>query len=183
MNKVFIGGSRRVSRLAPAVRARLDQIVEKRLAVLVGDANGADKAVQLYFKSRGYDQVEVFCTGANCRNNVGNWKTRAIPAPSRGKDFAYYAAKDEAMAREASLGLMLWDGKSMGTLANVFRLVEQSKRTVVYVSPAGRFMTLKSRADWDSFLAACPAAVRDRIHKYTSSGGTHVRSSTQLALF
>lgn len=46
MRKVFIGGSRRVSRLHADVRRRLDRIVEKRLPVLAGDANGADKAHQ-----------------------------------------------------------------------------------------------------------------------------------------
>ena len=63
MMKVFIGGSRYVSRLSADVRRRLDNIVEKRLPVLVGDANGADKAVQRYLQSKHYDLVAVFCAG------------------------------------------------------------------------------------------------------------------------
>ena len=58
--KVFIGGSRRVSRLDAPVRVRLDKIVEKGLPVIIGDANGADKAVQQYLFSKHYDKVEVF---------------------------------------------------------------------------------------------------------------------------
>ena len=64
MKKVFIGGSRRVSRLNPEIRRRLDRIIEKGLEVLVGDANGADKAVQRHFKERGYCNVHVFCTSS-----------------------------------------------------------------------------------------------------------------------
>jgi len=49
---VFIGGSRDVSRLDAAVKGRLLRIVEKRLPVVIGDASGADKAVQRYFGGR-----------------------------------------------------------------------------------------------------------------------------------
>ena len=72
MIKVFIGGSRRVSQLDKQVRGRLDEIIRKQLPVIIGDANGADKAVQDYFRTCGYDQVEVFCTEGRCRNNMGN---------------------------------------------------------------------------------------------------------------
>jgi len=84
MTKVFIGGSRGVTRLNSQVQHRLDEIVRKQLPVLIGDANGADKAVQQYLHSRGYDRVEVFCTEGHCRNNVGHWKVRVVPAPDGG---------------------------------------------------------------------------------------------------
>jgi hypothetical protein len=148
--KVFIGGSRRVSRLGEQVKARLDEIIRKQLPVIIGDANGADKAVQDYFRRRGYEQVEVFCTEGRCRNNVGNWKIRPVPAPAgRKRDFEYYAAKDRVMAGEGSIGFMLWDGKSRGTLANVLRLLEQGKKVVMYVAPAKQFTTLRNMSDWD----------------------------------
>jgi hypothetical protein len=43
--KVFIAGSRWLSRLSADVRSRLDTIIEKGFTILIGDANGADKAV------------------------------------------------------------------------------------------------------------------------------------------
>lgn len=52
MTKVFIGGSRHVSRLTAPVLERLHTIMEKELSVIVGDANGADKAVQNYFSAK-----------------------------------------------------------------------------------------------------------------------------------
>jgi hypothetical protein len=82
----------------------------------------------------------------------GNWKIRPVSPPARGKrDFEYYAAKDRLMAEEGSIGFMLWDGKSRGTLANVFRLMEQGKKVVVYLAPTKQFTTLRNMNDWNQF--------------------------------
>lgn len=70
MMRVFFGGSRRLSRLDYQVKGRLDEIIRKQLPVIIGDANGADKAVQDYFHQHAYRQVEVFCTEGRCRNNA-----------------------------------------------------------------------------------------------------------------
>jgi hypothetical protein len=160
MTKVFIGGSRRVSRLGPPIRARLDKIIEKGLAVVVGDANGADKAVQQYLLSKHYDNVEVFCSGTACRNNVGHWRTRQILADTRDRGRRFFAAKDRAMVSEATYGLMVWDGKSTGTLLNVLRLLRQNKKVVVYTVPAGQFSELKAYEQWHGFIAAHNASLR-----------------------
>ena len=53
MKRVFIAGSRRLSRLPSEVRQRLDEMIRRGLSILVGDANGADKAVQAYFAEQG----------------------------------------------------------------------------------------------------------------------------------
>lgn len=47
MKKVFIAGSRRLSRIPAEVRQRLDEMIRRRLTILIRDANGADTAVQL----------------------------------------------------------------------------------------------------------------------------------------
>jgi hypothetical protein len=44
MSTVFVAGSRQVSRLPAEVKTRLDKMIEKGFQILVGDANGADKA-------------------------------------------------------------------------------------------------------------------------------------------
>ena len=168
MTKVFIGGSRRVSRLNADVQRRIDRIIEQGFPVFVGDANGADKAVQKYLQSRGYEAVEVFCSGGECRNNVGNWPVRAVGVPQARRDFAYYAAKDERMAQEASIGLMIWDGKSAGTLANAARLLRQDKKVVVYATPAKRFLTLKTEADWERLVSGCARDVREKVLRAAS---------------
>lgn len=71
MTKVFIGGSRHITRLEAEVRRRLDRIVEKGLPVVIGDANGADKAVQRCLSDRHFEKIEVFSTDESPRNSVG----------------------------------------------------------------------------------------------------------------
>jgi len=163
--KVFIGGSRTIKCLAVAVRQRLNRIIERQLSVVIGDAYGVDRAVQEYFKNRHYPQVEVFCMAGGCRNNVGSWPICFIAAPSTKKDFRYYSTKDQAMADEATVGFMIWDGKSIGTLANVFRLISQCKKVVVYTVPTSRFTDLKNLADWESFIPPHGNNLRERIEK------------------
>jgi hypothetical protein len=152
---IFIGGSRAVSKLNAALRARLDEVViNPGHTVLIGDANGADKAVQQYLAQRQYSKVVVFCMDSP-RNNIGAWPTRTIDPPSGKRDFAYYAAKDSVMAKEAKCGLMLWDGKSKGTLNNILNLTGEGKRTLVYFSPTKAFYVLGNENDLQALLARC----------------------------
>ena len=180
MSKVFVGGSRRISRLSADLRKRLDQIVEKEFAVLIGDANGADKAVQAYLRERQYPKVFVFCTGGECRNNLGGWPVTAVKPPHPTRDFEYFTAKDAAMAREADYGLMLWDGRSSGTLVNVARMVAAQKPVVLYVAPKRSFLTLKSRKDLEGLLFSCPAEVRNRVGEYITD---HAPEYAQPSIF
>jgi hypothetical protein len=165
MTTVFIGGSRRVSRLGTAVRSRLDTIMEKGFPIVVGDANGADKAVQQYLSGKRYEHVEVFCSGTMCRNNLGHWRTRQIKTEPQDKGFRFYAAKDRVMAREADFGLMIWDGKSTGTLLNVLRLLRQQKIVVVYNVPERRFLELKAGDDWQGLVATLTPELRGEMEQ------------------
>jgi hypothetical protein len=165
MKTVFIGGSRNISRLNTDVLTRLDNVIENNLHVLIGDANGADKAVQRYFYEKAYRNVEVFCVGGACRNNVGMWNVRAIHSESRERDFAFYSAKDRIMTHEADVGLMVWDGKSAGTLLNVFRLLHDGKKVVVYVSPERQFFELRNTRDWEGFAARCDPTARRKVEQ------------------
>lgn len=143
-SKVFIAGSRRLSRFDADVWRRIDNIIEKGFTVLIGDANGVDKAVQRYLVSRDYSNVTVFCMEGGCRNNAGDWPTRTITSadPSR-HDFAHYSTKDRQMVREADYGLMLWDGRSRGTLTSTIDLVRKGKPVVVYLAPDESFYEVR----------------------------------------
>jgi hypothetical protein len=168
MKKVFIGGSRRISRLNDLLRKRLDQIIDKNLQVLLGDANGADKAVQTYLDRREYRNVRVFCSAGDCRNNLGSWEVRSVTPPHSRRDFEFFTAKDAAMAKEADVGLMLWDGESSGTIVNAARLVATGKPVVMYLAQEKRFLTLKSDSDLETLLAPCTPEVRHRIDRYVA---------------
>jgi hypothetical protein len=153
-SKVFVAGSRRLSKLSDDVRRRIDNIVRKKLAVIVGDASGVDKAIQQYLRDKHYGNVTVFCMEGSCRNNVGDWPTRSIAAtdPSR-HDFAYFSTKDRVMVEEADYGFMLWDGKSRGTLRSIVDLVKRGKPVVIYMAPDKTFRTLRQSKDLAEMLA------------------------------
>ena len=163
--KIFIGGSRHLSRLTPEVKQRLDKIVESGFTVLIGDANGADKAVQTYLAAHQYASVLVFCMAHGLRNNVGGWPTRDISAPADTRGFAFYVLKDGAMAKEATHGLMLWDGDSKGTLNNIVNLVKLDKPVFVFFGPTKTFVNVRTREDVVKVLAKCDRAAVARFEK------------------
>ena len=169
MSKVFVGGSRRIIRLHPEVVLRLDRMLASKASILVGDANGADKSVQHFLKTRQYREIEVFCSGDECRNNVGDWRLRRVAVQSRKRDFDFYAAKDQLMSREADSGLMLWDGKSVGTLMNALRLVRQGKRVSIFEAQHNQYQELQNESDWKEFFSTCGDEVKRRIEKLSAS--------------
>jgi hypothetical protein len=154
MDSVFVAGSRALSKLNAQVKARLDNILRKEFKVLVGDANGADKAVQRYLAECGYQHVVVYCMDV-CRSNVGHWPIRAhSTGPTVKRDRHYYGIKDRAMANDASCGFMLWDGISKGTLTNVVNLLDHDKRVLLFNAPKQQFFTVRSAEDLDHILRA-----------------------------
>ena len=116
MATVFLSGSRKISRLNDLIRDRIKKMTAQGFRIVVGDANGADKALQGYLADSHYRDVVVFSAGSACRNNLGSWTVKNIEVPRKrtGRDF--YAEKDKAMANEADFGFVLWDGKAQGPL-------------------------------------------------------------------
>ena len=165
MTKVFIGGSRRLSSLNARVTARLDNIIQHRYIVIVGDANGADKSIQSYLLNKEYRNVIVFCMANGCRNNLGQWETRRIQVSGNKNDFEFYSAKDMEMVKEADCGFMLWDTKSKGTLQNIINLLKSEKNTLVYISSEQAFLTLNVLDDIRYLLAKCDAEYQDMFEK------------------
>jgi hypothetical protein len=179
--KVFIGGSRAVSKLNAVIRARLDDLVKRGCTILVGDANGADKAVQAYFADKHYSNVIVFCM-EECRNNVGLWPTRNVEPLAGSKGFSYYAAKDFVMAEEAQCGVMLWDAKSKGTLQNMLNLVRAGKRTLVYFAPTKDFQVVADQKELQTLLARCEKRDIDSATRALGLKTPFDQSSLPLAL-
>jgi hypothetical protein len=187
MTTVFIGGSRKIGRLNEAVRRRLVTIVEKNIPVLVGDANGADKAVQAFFLEVGYENLTVFCTGNTCRNNLRGWPTEHVQpekgAPER-KSREFFTIKDRAMSSKATHGLMLWDGESLGTLVNVVRLQRANKTSVVYVQPSRSFVDVRSNADLAKLTVSQPELISRAKESVELEGkNSIVAKAASLSLF
>jgi hypothetical protein len=165
MKKVFFGGSRRLGRLNPQVKSRAENMITEGLQILVGDANGVDKAIQAFFSERGYDNVVVFYAGDLCRNNLGHWSMRDIKVDRARRDFRFFTAKDIAMSDEADYGFMIWDGESQGTVNNVLNLLERGKKVVVYLSPNKEFITLSIPADATELLKRIDRGLADVLDK------------------
>lgn len=158
MKSVFAGGSRNIKRLNDLVRGRLDSIIEKNLSVFVGDANGADKAIQKYFAEKHYRNVVVYCMDGVCRNNIGNWEVRGIRGDRTARGWQYFAQKDLAMAKDASCGFMLWDGRSKGTINNLLNLIRFGRVSVLYMNGEADFATIRTANDLRAVLAKCDLA-------------------------
>lgn len=165
MKTIFVGGSRNVTKLPPEILARLDTVIEQRHRVIVGDANGADKAVQKYLAQNNYADVVLYCSGDKPRNNVGEWKTKNIIVQSKTKDYQYFAAKDREMAHDADFGLMIWDGKSPGTLLNIVRLLHAGKIAVLYHLPEQAVVNFKTAGHVRDFISNCPKDIRGDLDK------------------
>lgn len=56
------------------------------------------------------------------------------------------------MAEEAQCGVMLWDGKSKGTLQNMLNLIAAGKRTLVYFAPTQSFYVVANRDELPFWL-------------------------------
>jgi hypothetical protein len=164
MKAVFLGGSRRVTRIPREVIPFLEAMVEAESRLIIGDANGADRVIQSFLADRRYQHVTVYCTEGICRNNVGDWPVRQVESSAHGRDFAFYAAKDRRMAEDASRGLMLWDAESVGTLMNLERLVALEKEADVIVVPRRQRISIRSRRDLDALLALLPEGIRSEFH-------------------
>ena len=163
MTSVFIGGSRKVSRLNKEIRSRIDNILQQEFTILIGDANGADKSVQKYLSEQEYPNVLVYCMEGKARNNVGSWVVRNVEARNNKKDFQYYSTKDFRMAEDASYGFMIWDAKSKGSLQNIINLLKKNKKVLVYFSREKEFYTLVNMDDLSELLSKCDP---DNIKKF-----------------
>ncbi len=165
MKTVFLSGSRGISRLNDEIRDRVKNMIDKGFLIIVGDANGADKALQEFLAAVGYSNVVVFCAGQVCRNNVGNWNVRQVSVDSTLKGREFYAQKDKEMAAKADYGFILWDGKSAGSINNVLELLKREKPIVVYFSPEKQFHTVSHLDDARELLNKCDKKALGAISK------------------
>lgn len=142
MTTVFIAGSINIKNLDRKFKDRIDKVVDQKLDIVVGDADGADTSIQNHLLSIGAGQVTVYCSGATARNNVGDWPQTNVEPPFTPGTRAFFTAKDIEMAKVADYGLMVWDAKSTGTLSNVIELLNRKKKSVVFVNKEKIFKTV-----------------------------------------
>ena len=127
---IFIGGSKSMGKLNPKAEKVLDRIIRNNHHILIGDCYGTDLAVQRFLSERGYKNVTVYTACTSARNNAGGWDERKIATEKTG--FAAHRQKDIAMIKDCDFGIMIFDSKSKGTLANIKDLKTLSKKVVVF---------------------------------------------------
>ena len=152
MKTVFLSGSRKTHRLDDSIKARFKELLNENTNFIVGDANGADKAMQVFLADQEYKQVIVFCSGPICRNNVGAWNVQAVSVDPNLKGRAFYTQKDKKMASIADSGFVLWDGKSIGSINNVNELLKNGKKITVYLSPKKQFIDVANSDDFEALI-------------------------------
>lgn len=80
---VFVSGSLSVTELREFAKAHVRSIATSRINVLIGDAYGADKLIQQELKNvYDYPFVTVYASNGKARNNIGNYKVKAIDVPT-----------------------------------------------------------------------------------------------------
>jgi len=163
--KIFIAGPRAISSLNKKIEDRLYGICEKGYSVLVGDANGVDKAIQKYFSFLNYANVTVYASNGKVRNNLGNWQIETVPVPSNVRGFDFYAMKDKAMATNADYGFMLWNGESKGTLNNIINLLNDNKKALVYFSPQNSFICIDGFEKLEILISYCDDGAKTLFEK------------------
>ena len=134
------------------VKERMDNIFASNFAVVVGDADGADKAIQTYLVECGVRNALVYCSGEKPRNNVGNWPVRKVESEHRPGSRAFFTVKDVEMARDADYGLMIWDAKSTGTLSNIIELLKRKKKSVVFVNKDKEFNVISDVSQLETLI-------------------------------
>lgn len=170
MKTIFFSGSRNISCLNDEIRSRVRGILDKGFHIVVGDANGADKALQGFLSFCGYRNVTVFFSG-RCRNNLGNWETHQVEVDSKLRGREFYTQKDKKMAASSDYGLVLWDGKSTGSINNVFELLKLDKCSLVYFSPRQKFHNIKQVSDAKDLLKLCDEQSMKSIEKKINLSG------------
>lgn len=126
---IFIGGSKNIGRLSSAVKKMLCSIIKNEHHILIGDCYGIDLAVQHFLNEYGYEKVTVYTACNTARHNIGNWSTIIINTDNVG--FSAHREKDIAMAETCDFGIMIWNGSSKGTLANIENLKSLGKKVVI----------------------------------------------------
>ena len=153
MSIVFVSGSLPIKIIDAEVTARLENIIDSGFDIIVGDAGGVDTSIQEYLHAINYRNVTVFCSGDQARNNIGSWETHNVYPDHKAGSRAYFTAKDVVMASLGEYGLMIWDSKSTGTLSNVIVLLDQKKKSLVFVNKLKEFITISNISDLKQLIS------------------------------
>ena len=144
MNSVFISGSIEITTLSQPVQEALNNIINKNLKVLIGDARGVDEAAQKYLFKHHYTNVEIFsiknppriCISKDFTIRIVDYqkKHEYLILDDKEKNKIQFSErkkqtfKDIEMSKIADYFLVVWDNKSKGTKDNILRGIQYNKK-------------------------------------------------------
>ena len=149
VDTIFLGGSKTIGHLPEEFIDRLDYHISEGKKFIIGDAHGADLAIQNYLSSKDYKNVTVYCSGDKCRFNVGGWEEKYIAVADEIEEYEFYRAKDVAMTEACDMGLVIWDGVSRGTKNNIRALKRTWKAVIAYRTDIEDFRCIRGRLPKD----------------------------------
>jgi hypothetical protein len=140
--KVFISGSISIKKLPTKIKESILKIIDKNLEILVGDASGVDSLVQDFAKEKGYFNVTIYTIEEKPRYQADNRfkiiKANVSPEVKKGRE--RQQEKDKKMTLDSNYSLVIWDGKSKGSYANIIRAIDNNKKVKVYLTQINDFI-------------------------------------------
>lgn len=142
MKKVFISGSIAIKALPACVLQSLDKMMQNNLEILVGDASGIDEQIQKYFAKHKYQHVTVYSIYNQPRSlNSSDFNVKVVRVTvESSSEREKQKEKDGAMTNDSEYSLVIWDGKSKGSYANILRSLDQNKSVRVYLDEINNFI-------------------------------------------
>ncbi|MDM5270782.1 hypothetical protein PGH07_01170 [Sulfurovum sp. zt1-1] len=134
INSVFVSGSISIKKLPSQVQNSIQAMIDKRMTILVGDAPGIDTLVQDLCNTQKYLNVIVYTITSSPRYKANkDFQEKNIFVDQEiKKERERQTYKDKAMSEDSEFSLVVWDGSSKGSYANISRALESNKKVKVF---------------------------------------------------
>lgn len=134
VKSVFISGSIAIKKLPYQVQNSIQTMIDKKMTILVGDAPGIDTLVQDLCNNQEYTNVMVYTITSSPRYKANkDFQEKSIFVDQEiKKERERQTYKDKAMSEDSTFSLVIWDGSSKGSYANILRALESHKKVKVY---------------------------------------------------
>ena len=144
-NSVFISGSISIKILPSQVISSIETMIDKNMTILVGDAPGIDSLVQDVCNTKNYLNVIVYTITSTPRYKANSqFQEKNIfvgqEIKSQRERQTY---KDKAMSEESTFSLVVWDGLSKGSYANIIRALKSNKLVKIYYQEINDYIESK----------------------------------------
>lgn len=193
MRKVFIAGSRSgtsFGRLDAAVLDELERLASDDVRVLVGDANGVDSAVQVFFANKQYCKSKIVIYAVDSgrvRNNAGaelGWPVEIVQS-TETRPFERQRSKDITMANESTEGYFVFSPTytnrfkaecvSKGTLMNMIEMTKLGKGFRVYYTPDARSYDIRGTQELEDFVKMIGIEKVDDVFKKSKNENRQIK--------